>query len=83
MLAFVRSIPTWFVSDVTLVNSGQPIRRDGSSTDFFGGTVLLNSRTGVPPRRQRMLLTRDNRFTRNYTARQASRAIQVAPPGQV
>ena len=63
-----------------------PTRTESNPTDFCGGTALLDHKTGVPSRGQRVLLT-ENGFARKYSARQAPEqavlAIQVAPSGKV
>ena len=56
-------------------------------TDFGGGTVQVDSRAGVPPGGQRVLLTQRIASHANtgqgMPQTQAVLAIQVAPPGQI
>ena len=65
LLVVVRSIPTCFVSNLNFQANEQPTPTKNSPSDFCGGTAQLDSKTGVPSRGQRVLLTQRMTFHAN------------------
>ena len=84
LLVVVRSIPTCFVSNLNFQANEQPTPTKNSPTDFCGGTAQLDSKTGVPSRGQRVLLTQRTTLHANRAQgkRQSRLAIQVEPSGE-
>ena len=54
-----------FVSILNFQATEQPTRTEINPTDFCGGTAQLDPKTGVPSRRQRVLLTQRMNFHAN------------------